>query len=298
MRRIHTVGVNGWQGAFRPETRLSAARALEEGRVLLFPGLAFPLTTDERRFLDPAILKRSKNVSYNPASGKVGGSTQRGRDAADLARLMGRYADAARDLLRNLLPYGAAMRRERTSLRPALVEGRVTSWRKDDTRLHVDSFPSAPVRGWRILRLFCNVNPQGRPRTWRLGEPFPAVAARYWPRLAAPRWLNRHVLSLLRVTKGLRSEYDHYMLGLHDSMKADEGYQRDAPQELIDFAGGSAWACFTDQVSHAAMAGQHQFEQTFTLPPEALTRPSDGPLAVLERLARRPLLPTAARRAA
>jgi hypothetical protein len=291
MRRIYTVPVGGWQATFRPETRLSAVRALEEGQVLLFLGLSFPLTTDERRFLDPAILKRSKNVSYNPSSGKVGGTTKQGRDAEDLARLMGRYADAARTLFQNLLPYGSALTRERTSLRPAVIEGRVTSWRKDDTRLHVDSFPSAPVQGRRILRLFCNVNPQGRPRTWRLGEPFTAVAARYWPHLSAPRWrMHRHILSLLRVTKGLRSEYDHYMLALHDSMKADELYQQDAPQEKLDFPSGCSWACFTDQVSHAAMAGQHQFEQTFTLPVEAQQHPESSPLRVLESFAGRPLV--------
>src|SRR5262249_24307787 len=188
--------------------------------------------------------------------------------------------------------------REKTSLRPAAIEGRVTSWRKDDRLLHVDSFPSAPVQGRRILRLFCNVNPEGRARTWRLGEPFPEVAPRFWPQLAAPRALQRHLLSWFRVTKGLRSEYDHYMLVLHDAMKADADYQERAPQEAFDFHAGSAWACFTDQVSHAAMAGQHQFEQTFTLPVEAMQSPETAPLAVLERLAGRPLVARQVRAAA
>src|SRR5262249_22640428 len=87
------------------------------------------------------------------------------------------------------------------------------------------------------------------------------------------------------VTKGLRSEYDHYMLGLHDAMKADAVYQQRASQELFDFPAGSAWACFTDQVSHAAMAGQHQLEQTFTLSVDALQAKHTAPLTVLEQLA-------------
>jgi hypothetical protein len=139
--------------------------------------------------------------------------------------------------------------------------------------------------------VFCNVNPAGRPRTWRLGEPFAEVASRFWAKLPAPNWLSPRVLSLFRVTKGLRTDYDHYMLALHDAMKADEAYQRGADQEVIDFPAGGAWACFTDQASHAAMAGQHQFEQTFSLPVEAMHAPETSPLRQLERLARRPLVP-------
>ena len=37
-------------------------------------------------------------------------------------------------------------------------------------------------------------------------------------------------------------------------------------QELVDLPAGSTWLTFTDQVGHAAMAGQYQFEQTFLLP--------------------------------
>ena len=42
---------------------------------------------------------------------------------------------------------------------------------------------------------------------------------------------------------------------------------------------------FTDQVSHAAMAGQYQLEQTFLLPVEAMSDPERSPLCErLERL--------------
>ncbi len=56
------------------------------------------------------------------------------------------------------------------------------------------------------------------------------------------------------------------MLQLHDRMKGDEDFQRDAPQAAIDFPAGSTWLAFTDQVSHAALAGQYQLEQTFLVP--------------------------------
>jgi hypothetical protein len=202
---------------------------------------------------------------------------------------MQRYADATLGLLRRLLMYGPALARGRTSLRPAAVEGRVTSWRRDDRLLHVDAFPSMPMQGRRILRIFCNVNPHGRPRTWRVGEPFPWVTTHFWPRLSPPKWLKQKLLAWLHVTKGIRTEYDHYMLQLHDAMKADGEYQRSAAQETIDFPAGCAWACFTDQVSHAAIAGQFQFEQTFTVPVEAMQSPNTSPLSVLEQHAGRPL---------
>jgi hypothetical protein len=298
MRRICSIPTAGWGLAFPPEVRQAARRALEEGQVLYFPSLPFPISQPEHRFLDPAILNRSKNVNYNPVTDRLRGTVCQGRHADELKALVRRYADAALGLFQQLLPYGPALRRERTSLRPAAIAGRVTSWRKDDKLLHVDSFPSWPVHGRRLLRLFCNVNPQGLPRTWRLGESFARVAGRFWPRLSPPDWLKPRLLAWLHVTKQVRSDYDHYMLQLHDAMKADADYQRDAPQERIEFPAGSAWACFTDQVSHAAMAGQHQMEQTFTLPVEALQEPSTAPLAVLEWLAARPLTASSGRKAA
>jgi hypothetical protein len=291
MRGLHTIGDAKWNAMIPADVRQAAVRALEHGEVLVFPTLALSMSAAERRFLNPAILTKAKNVSFNPANGKLGGTVCQGQDAKDLAALIGRYADAARDFLQRLLPYGSDLKRERTSLRPAAIAGRVTSWRKDDKLLHVDSFPSGPVQGRRLLRIFCNVNPDGMPRTWRIGEPFPAVAERFWHRLPAPNVFQRRLMALFRITKGLRSEYDHYMLQLHDAMKADADYQANAPQQRIEFPAGTAWACFTDQVSHAAMAGQHQFEQTFTLPVHALKDPSTAPLAVLERFAGHPLVP-------
>jgi hypothetical protein len=52
---------------------------------------------------------------------------------------------------------------------------------------------------------------------------------------------------------------------------------------------GSTWLAFTDQVSHAATAGQHQLEQTFLVPVEAMLEPDRAPLRILERLKARRL---------
>jgi 3-deoxy-D-manno-oct-2-ulosonic acid (Kdo) hydroxylase len=170
------------------------------------------------------------------------------------------------------------------------IAGRASSWRKDDTRLHIDAFPATPVQGRRILRVFANVNPQGRPRSWRVGDRFDAVGRYFAPALRMPVPGAGAVLSLLKITKTPRSPYDALMLQLHDRMKEDTAYQQSAPQTAFDFPAGSAWMAFTDAVSHAAMAGQYQLEQTFLLPVDAMLDEQQSPLRVLERLKGRPLL--------
>ncbi len=92
------------------------------------------------------------------------------------------------------------------------------------------------------------------------------------------------------MTKSFRSEYDHLMLQLHDGMKSDLDYQQTSPQENAEFPPGSVWVCFSDQTSHAVMAGQYMLEQT--LHPDAAKQhnPPSSPLAILSRLTGRPLV--------
>ena len=146
------------------------------------------------------------------------------------------------------------------------------------------------MQGRRILRVFTNVNPEGRPRSWRIGEPFEDVAQRFGDELRIPLPFRLELLRLTGITKSRRSAYDALMLQLHDRMKADLAYQAQAPQTPIDFPAGSTWIAFTDQVSHAAMAGQYQLEQTFLLPVDAMQHPERSPLRILERLKDRPLV--------
>jgi hypothetical protein len=169
------------------------------------------------------------------------------------------------------------------------VSTRKQSVRADDRRLHVDAFPTRPNRGERILRVFSNINPGGEPRVWRVGEPFEDLARRYLPRLAPYSPWRARVLHGIGLTKSLRSEYDHLMLQLHDRMKADDRYQREAPQHHVEFGAGSTWVCFSDHTLHAAMAGQYMLEQTFHLPVSAQYAPSASPLGILTRLVGRPL---------
>jgi hypothetical protein len=278
-----------WDSA-PPGASAAAVSALERGVVVFLPDLAFAIDADERAFFSPSIVT-SKNVSFDPSSGRVGGVTLHGAAAASLRGLLQRFSDHAAAMAGALLPdYRARLERARTSFRPVEIAGRATSWRQDDTRLHVDSFPATPVQGRRILRVFTNVNPDGRARAWRVGEAFGDLARRFAPRLRLPVVGSAAALRLLRITKSRRSAYDALMLQLHDAMKADAVYQAGVPQTSIEFPAGSTWTAFTDSVSHAAMAGQYQLEQTFLLPVDAMREPERSPLRILERLKGRRLV--------
>ena len=267
---------------------------VEGGAVLRFAQLPFVLDASERRFLDPQWADASaKNISLRwPGNqrSELRGATGSAADRAALQAMIERYADHAEAFALRLFPhYRGHLRRGNTSFRPVDVAGRKTSWRSDDTRLHVDAFPSNPMQGTRLLRVFCNVNPAGRPRAWRIGEPFEAHAQRYLAQLTRPLPGSAWLLHKLGITKRRRTGYDHVMLRLHDRAKADAAFQRDSPQRDIDFAPGTTWVVYSDQVLHAAMRGQHMFEQTFYLDTDQLLDPQRAPLRTLERLLGRAL---------
>jgi hypothetical protein len=288
--RIHPIRPVTWDLSPAPNLIDGATDKLERGFVLFLSDLAFPIEAEEMGVFSPAILSSSKNASYEPASGRVAGTTLSGRELERLRKLMQRFSQAASLVAHRLFPaYESRLRLARASFRPAEIAGRPSSWRKDDTRLHVDSFPSSPVQGERILRLFTNVNPVGRPRSWRVGGEFEAVARHFLTRLSTPVPGTAAILQALRVTKSRRTPYDAMMLQLHDCMKRDDEFQERSEQEAVEFPAGSTWVAFTDQVSHAATAGQYQLEQTFLLPVSAMAEQARSPLRILERLTGRTL---------
>ena len=264
---------------------------VEAGSVLRFAQLAFVLHESERRFLDPRWADgRAKNISLRWPAGDMRGAAGATADLAALQAMIARYAAQSEALALRLFPhYRGHLRRGNSSFRPVDVAGRETSWRKDDTRLHVDAFPSNPMHGTRLLRVFCNVNPSGRAREWRVGEAFEAHARRYLPLIPRPWPGSAWLLAKTGVTKRRRTEYDHVMLQLHDRAKADASFQSTSPQARVDFAPGTTWVVFSDQVLHAAMGGQHMLEQTFYLDAQHQVRPEASPRGVLERLLGRAL---------
>ena len=258
MAQLWTARQPSWDANADAVTAAAAVGALEAGNVLLLEDLRFETLPTEASLFTPAILGSSKNASFDTASGRLGGTTAAGAEAETLRVFIARFSDSAASLVDGLLPrYRGRLTRGRASFRPAEIAGRRTSWRKDDSRLHVDSFPATPSGGRRILRVFTNVNPAGRARAWRIGGSFDQVAERYAPRLRVPLPGSGTLLALLRITKTRRSPYDALMLQLHDRMKEDDEFQRTSDQTAIDFPACSTWLAFTDEVSHAAMSGQY-----------------------------------------
>jgi hypothetical protein len=281
----------GWRGPFAPEMQRRALAALESGKVIVLPQLPFLLGPIEIAFLNPATSGDTrKNISFDHATGQIANATLDETGAAKLKAMMGRFRQSSLQFLQDLLPsYAPALEAARTSFRPDEIEGRVYSPRHDDKRLHVDAFPSRPMHGRRILRLFTNVANDGAHRHWRVGEPFAGFARAFMPRLKGPLPGSAWIFDTFGITKGRRSAYDHYMLGLHDGAKLDSYYQERAPKADIHFAPGTTWLCFTDQVLHAALAGHAALEQTFYLPVDAMAQPDKAPLRVLEKMKGRKL---------
>jgi len=285
---LETLKLTGWTGPFDAETKSRALSALEGGSVLFFPELAFTLLDSEKQFLNSGVSDgRAKNISLDPATGKMQASSLTGEQASRLAAMIERFGRQAERLVHALLPY-TQVERARTSFRPVEVKGRHYSKISDDRLLHIDAFPSRPMRGRRILRFFANVSPASQ-RHWHVGEPFEDFARTFLPRVHPHAPGKSWLYDKLGVTFGRRSLYDELMLSLHDAAKLDSNFQQHSPQQAIDFPPGSCWLVFTDMVLHAALGGEFALEQTFHLDVEELAEPERAPIRVLERLSGRAL---------
>jgi hypothetical protein len=275
----------------RPEQE-DLVKHLESGGILFFPRLAFELNTDEKSWMQNAPDgMQAKNVSYNPKNSNLKGIKTTIENTQILKNLCRRFHEQTIPFLHCLLPhYEKNLEIGMTSFRPVEVAGRIpASYKKDDTRLHVDAFPSRPNQGRRILRVFSNINPHQKPRVWKVGEPFPQVAQNFFPKVKAPMPGSSFLMRALKITKTGRTRYDHTMLNIHHHMKADVDYQKTVPYEQIEFPAGSTWVVFSDSVSHAVLSGQHMMEQTFYLKAHHMKDPSLSPLYILNKLAGREL---------
>jgi len=290
MNAIETLDFSTWTGPFAEAESAAAIAALESGKVLHLPHLPFALRDEERRLLTPGLFSgRAKNISLDP-SGRLKHAAGAEEDRDLLQGMMQRFATSAVSLIEGLFPrYAAKLERARTSYRPTEVAGRQQSPLHDDTRLHVDAFPTRPMHGRRILRLFSNVHPGTTPRVWNVGEPFAQMAEKILPKVKEPPAIANWIRAATFQTRGVRSRYDDLMMGLHDQAKLDMEYQRATAKTEFAFPPGTTWLCFTDQVMHAALSGQYVLEQTFHLDIDAMADPARAPIRVLERLTGRAL---------
>jgi len=273
------------------------ARALEEGRILLFRRPPFEIPEGDREFL---LTRRQrggrlhKNIAYRPARDRVTGATGSREDVERLGHILRSYSKDALGFLALTFPgYARSWHVDYASFRPIEEKGRRLAHTDRNDLMHVDAFPTRPTHGARILRFFTNIS--DRPREWVSGGTFDRLAERYAvgsglleDALRARPSAGDRLLRALGARKSLPSAYDAFMLGFHDFLKNNAEFQA-GEKEAISFPPGATWIVLTDMVSHAVLSGQFALEQTVILSRESLVAPEKAPIAILERLAGRPL---------
>jgi hypothetical protein len=274
---------------------------LEEGNILFFPTRPFEFPKEELEFLlaqKQTAAANRKNIAYKPQSDKitnfVHSSVEQGKQ---LLEIMRNYSKRSVRFLSQLLsPYAEKWRLDYASFRPFQEKGRQLRTRARNDLLHVDSFPTRPMHGSRILRFFTNINPH-ESRYWTTTEPFAQLASKFGGTAGMPfpsGISDSLAAKMIRMSKKLahqlglpvilRSPYDVFMLHLHNFLKENEEFQKTCPKDNWEFPPGSCWAVYTDQVSHAATAGQYALEQTLIVPLSALIDPEKAPVSILEKL--------------
>jgi hypothetical protein len=279
---------------------------LERGEVIYYPSCPFPLVSgDDHRFLLEQRLgsRAHKNISYDPKTDKAAGfARQSGAQAERLRTVLADFAATATAWLTRTLPrYAAAWRPDRVSYRPEEEATRKLRLKARNDLLHVDAFPSRPTNGWRILRLFVNVNPT-EPRIWVTSDPFARLLERFGTQAGLPapgkgvwpRGLGQRMLRLFQPGRPARSEYDAFMLRFHDFLKANDDFQEKGPKRFWRFPPGACWLAITDTASHAVLRGRFALEHSYFLDPRSLALPDEAPAALLERACGVPVLNRAA----
>jgi hypothetical protein len=273
----------------------SLAERLERGEVLFYPTAPFDLPQGpDLEFLLQQELGNlaHKNVSYNPANGKVGGLVRHSADQVDRLRdVFARFSDSVTEWLTEVLPqYRSGLHLDRASYRPQEEATRRLRPTARNDLLHVDAFPNRPSGDNRILRVFANVNPR-EPRIWVTSDPFAKLLQRYGEAAGLPgrhgsHWLQqvgRGMLDLFRPGQPRRSEYDLFMLRFHDYLKMNEEFQERGPKCLHSFPPGSAWLAMTDTCSHAVLRGRYALEHSYFISTSVLALPQESPPVLLRQ---------------
>jgi hypothetical protein len=275
-------------------------RELEEGNILFFPSCPFAFPQEELTFLlsqKQTGATNRKNIAYKPQSDRISNFVSSSPEQEkELLEIMRGYSKRATSFLSLLLsPYAPKWKLDYASFRPFQEKGRPLRTRARNDLLHVDSFPTRPMHGNRILRFFTNINPK-ESRHWMTTLPFSELASQFGGNKGVPfpkgvdSWTARLVQGSKKLARKLgvpvtlRSPYDVFMLNLHNFLKENDIFQKHCPKDNWEFPPNSCWAVYTDQVSHAATAGQYALEQTLIVPRAALVNPEKAPVSVLEKL--------------
>lgn len=280
-----------WPSASSSGAEFNLAQRLERGEVVHYPVCPFllPQNEDLQFLLHQELGSRAhKNISYDPGTERAAGFRFRDTgQASRLQTLLATFSLVATTWLAKQLPrYASSWRLDQVTFRPEEEATRRLRKNARNDLLHVDAFPSRPTNGYRILRLFANINPT-EPRVWITSEPFAKLFARYGREAGLPtagftwsRFWKNGVLALFS-HNGRRSSYDEFMLRFHDFLKANDDFQENCGKRYWNFEPGCAWMAITDTASHAALRGRFALEHSYFVAPESLVLPDESPASLL-----------------
>jgi hypothetical protein len=290
---ITDYDANGWHDVENSKDRAEFyCQKLESGNVLFFDGIPFDLPETNKKFLLEQRQTDSsfhKNISYRPKKDVMRGSSA-DSDSARMREIMKHYsAEVTRFVSGFLSPYSGKLDLDFASFRPLEEKGRNLAFKKRNDLLHVDSFPTRPTGGARILRVFTNINPT-EPRIWNIAEPFDLLAEQYALKADLNKFAAKRsngltsVLNRIGLPVADASNYDKFMLHFHDYLKANEYFQANCDKQRLEFPPNTTWMVYTDGVPHAALSGQYALEQTYIVPVEALVAKDKAPITILEKM--------------
>src|SRR5579875_1674073 len=255
---ISEFSVEGWRDPrFAAERARLCCERLERGEILLLRD--FPIISQEERDFLTGVRQTAssfiKNISYDSQAGRLRGVARRGIDVQALKRALTGYADRVNALAAQLLaPYAGALQVDLTSFRPIEERGRQLHGRSRNDLIHIDSFPTRPARGRRILRFFTNIHPD-EPRVWITSQTCAELAARMAReaglgadtarRRGLTRQLGDAASAALRgvgIKLVQRSCYDRFMLRFHDYLKDNQAFQRDCSKQRHEFPAATRWS--------------------------------------------------------
>ena len=284
-----------------PERARQLCAQLEAGHILFLPVSPIAIPLEDRELLLGRKQTGSayhKNIAYRPVEDRVTGlDASEQKEAEVLRRILQDFSKNAVKFIGDFLtPYAGKWKLDYASFRPIEEKGRPARVHARNDLLHFDSFPTRPTNGSRILRFFVNLNP-AQSRVWVTSQTFEAFGPHYAKvgnllSSVSGNPLSRGLRSAartLRLPFASRPPYDEFMHRCHNAMKEDATFQQNIPKHQWDFPPDSAWMVFTDCVSHAVLSGQYALEQTFLIPQSVLVAPQISPLALLEKMAGRPL---------
>ena len=272
---------------------------LENGNILFFPKIPFDFSLEDREFLllqKQSGSKSRKNIAYKPHLDKITNIEKESSDFLKMHQVMKSYSTKACAFVSDLLsPYGQGLTLDYASFRPFQEKGRNLRQSARNDLLHVDSFPTRPVHGQRILRFFTNINPT-ESRKWITSSSFKELALKFGGSrdLPFPKQLSfspkERLIKLLKQKANsfnlkipMRSPYDDFMIRMHHFLKNNKDFQN-GKKDPHEFAPNSCWMVYTDLVTHAALSGQYALEQTFLVSNNAQLRPEKAPVNILQRL--------------